>query len=306
MRRMSVWSRSLFPLTGFENKMKQDNRFLKMGGGVLHIALCFDEALAPYVEPLVYSISKQHPGQEVQIYLVYQELTAGALARLYQMEQVLYNIGLTFLQVPRGILDRISVDDYMLPIETYFRFLLPELLPQLERVLYLDIDILVCGNLQSLYQVDLGDSCIAAVVENDIGHFFPDYPPTIGVEAERYFNAGVLLLDLEKMRQRDLSRILIDIATQMGPHLRFGDQDVLNLYFKDEVVLLPVGYNYTNYMMRYDLKPWEELTILHFNGPVKPWFTEFERDPNYIDFFMNYIAKHKDHHLEYLTLLLRR
>lgn len=257
-----------------------------------------------HVEPLVYSLSISHPQHQVVIHLVYQTLTVSTRSRLYQLDRLLHNIHIIFCEVPSNQIAAIPMGDYALPIETYFRFLLPELLPEVDRVFYLDVDTLVCGNLWDAYQTELGKSCIAAVIEKDIQIFFPDYPGTIGIQADQYFNAGVLLLDLVQMRQRDLSQILMDLAVKHHASLQFGDQDILNLYFKDEVVFLPEGYNYTNYMMRYVVTPWENLTILHFNGPTKPWFTEFECEPGYVDYYMTYIARYKDYHLDYLELLL--
>lgn len=234
------------------------------------------------------------------MHLVFRDLTLKQRTRLAYLSQVLPNIDLVFYPISQGLIDQISVEGYHLPLETYFRFLLPDLLSQVERVLYLDIDVLVCGNLSEFYRLDLGQSCLAGVPERDISVFFPEHPPTLGVPVEDYINAGILLLDLEKMRQRDLSRQLIAFAVANAPRLRFGDQDIINIYFKEELVRVDTRYNYTNYLMRYEGRSVDDVAVLHYNGPVKPWFKNLADEERY----MSYLIRYKDYQLAYQDLLL--
>lgn len=186
------------------------------------------------------------------------------------------------------MLNSVLADDYHLPLETYFRFLLPDLLLGIERILYLDIDTLVCGDLSSLWQIDLGDTCIGAVPEYEMSLFFPEHLIELGVTAQQYFNAGVLLLDLDKMRSETVAAQLISFAQKRAKKLRFGDQDILNLYFKDKVTYLPQSYNYRNYAMHTGSESIEDVHILHFNGPGKPWFTVVEGRERYQNFVASY------------------
>lgn len=269
----------------------------------LNVALCVSDNWATYVELLIYSLSQQHPDKVIRVHLIYSDLSKISLTRLADLENHLRNIRLRLYPIDRRVINKISVEDYYLPLETYYRFLLPDLLGDVHRVVYLDVDILVCGDISPLYEIDLGDSCIAAVHELDNAVWFPEHAMTLGVETHRYFNAGVLVLDLDKMRRRGLSTILINEAAARVRELRFGDQDLLNSYFKDEVVLLDERYNYTNYRMRYENRPIEELAILHYSGPIKPWFTDLDQQDRY---YMKYISKYKENHIDYLEMLLQR
>src|SRR5699024_1632037 len=94
-----------------------------------------------------------------------------------------------------------------LPTEAYFRLLLPELLPGVKRILYLDVDMLVLDNLVEIYRTDLG---------NNILGFVRDFPITndknysscllLGKFGNRYFNSGMLLMDLVAMRENNIVR----------------------------------------------------------------------------------------------------
>lgn len=280
--------------------MKTDKPFLKWRGEELHIALCVNEGWATYVEPLVYSLSKHHPNQHLIVHVVYRNLSPSTLGRLYQLDRVLHNIQMDFCYLAEGLIDQISVADYYLPLESCFRIMLPELLPNVDRILYLDVDILVCGDVTDLYQSDLGQSSIGAVVEKDISVFFPEHVAGLGIEAGRYFNSGVLVLDLERMRKERFTPALVAFAKALRAKLRFVDQDLLNLYFKDTVVLLDNRYNYTNYLMRYESRSVNELSVLHYNGPVKPWFKDLADEERY----MSYLIRYKDYQLEYQQILL--
>lgn len=266
----------------------------------IHIALCVNQLWAKYIETIVYSLSKHNLAYQIHVHLIYSDLTASSVSRLYQLNCLLTNVQLEFCHIEESVINKISVENYYLPLETYYRFLLPTLLPNINRVIYLDVDILICGDLYQLYQVDLGDSCIAAAHEKDNAVFFPEHAINLGIETDRYFNAGVLVLDLEKMRERQLSQVLIDEAAEKVDELRFGDQDLLNVYFKEEVVMLDERYNYTYYRMRYENRPLEELSILHYNGPIKPWFSE----PEYHGEYMKHLSLYKIYQLEYQELLI--
>ncbi|WP_330847969.1 glycosyltransferase family 8 protein, partial [Streptococcus suis] len=87
-------------------------------------------------------------------------------------------------------------------LETYFRILLPSQLPELDRILYLDCDILVKGSLNPLWESDLTHHYLAGVNELDMLHDNSDYRQKIGFTPQDiYVNAGVLLFNLELMRQ---------------------------------------------------------------------------------------------------------
>jgi lipopolysaccharide biosynthesis glycosyltransferase len=168
------------------------------------------------------------------------------------------------------------------PRAVWFRVLLPELLPALDRVLYLDSDLIVRTSLAPLWQTDLGTRLLGAVT-NPLYPFQPPYPQqALGIaQPQDYFNSGVLLLNLAQMRAEGTARKLAEVAaTRRG--LWYPDQDALNLVCRDRWHRLHPRWNAQS--TYFELAASElpvpaaqiaetraDPAIVHFIGPFKPW-----------------------------------
>ncbi len=168
------------------------------------------------------------------------------------------------------------------------KFVLPELLPDCSRVLYLDGDILVKRDLTELYNTELEDNYVGGVLNS-----FTFYRKHLSFEdkVENYFNSGVMVLNLQLMRKDNITEKLIETKAKMGYTLM--DQIALNYVFDKRIYLLPVRYNYqilglpgtnndkeiqtlnkhygTQYSNLEDLLA--DTVIVHFAGRAKPWNT---------------------------------
>lgn len=122
----------------------------------------------------------------------------------------------------------------------YVRLFFPELLSQYDRVLHIDCDTLIKGSLEDVYKVNLNSNIICAACYDCL----PTAKYQSGMSKEdAYFSSGIILFDLNAMREEDIQQKFIDyIVDQKGklPHL---DQDVLNVVLKDRIALLPANYN---------------------------------------------------------------
>ena len=181
---------------------------------------------------------------------------------------------------------------------TYYRLFLSELLPKdISRVIYLDGDIIVMDSLNELWATDMHDKAIAAVPDsynNKIEHYNRlHYPQPMG-----YFNAGVLLINLDYWRDNNVADAFCQYASARPDSLYCHDQDILNYVFRDSKIVLPLRYNMLNeywFQTRYSVVSWEfesqmlygqqHPAIIHYTGLPKPWFNncrhpmkpEFER-----------------------------
>ncbi|MCR8726828.1 DUF4422 domain-containing protein [Frigidibacter sp. ROC022] len=216
---------------------------------------------------------------------------------------------------------------------TYNRFLLFDLLPGLDRLLYMDVDMIALGDVAEIFDSPLGDCQIGAVTDwimtrsltGKITTVDPQVPDLYQYQREvlglsdaqigRYFNAGLLLLNFAAMDCRKVGRELLELAG--STRYLFRDQDILNSYFKDSLMVLPGRYNVMNtgeagyarvpqanyalamearrdplvihYAAR-DFKPWQGKAVLF----AAPYWEALIRTPFYAEVLAG-LAPQRDH-----------
>lgn len=177
-----------------------------------------------------------------------------------------------------------------LPVHGYFtsamwyRILLPELLGDSERVLYLDVDTLALAPIAPLWEVDLSGALVGAVTNVFEAWRGTEHTDALGLAQDAYFNSGVLLLNLDEMRRSGTEAELRRVAAERAEHLLWPDQDVLNLVLGPRRVALHPRWNAMNSVMLFDnaadvfgaeavAAARAEPAIRHFEGPGanKPW-----------------------------------
>lgn len=129
---------------------------------------------------------------------------------------------------------------------SFMRLALPTILPDENRVLWLDCDTIVDADITELFEMDLQGKCFGAVQEFEKS-----------IRVGKYFNAGVLLMDLQRMREIGIEKPLIEFVNTIKAGL--PDQDALNLIGYEEIVPIPSKYNVCNYT-----DPSQEMKIYHF------------------------------------------
>lgn len=168
---------------------------------------------------------------------------------------------------------------------TLYRLGLEQLAPSdCERILYLDADITVLGDIRALWSTDLDGRAIGAVADSLLGHKYPDVPfhHRWGLPEGTYFNAGVLLIDLAKVRAEKAFSRAMKFVAEHDHDLPFNDQDALNWTFWNAWRPLSPVWN----VQRPQAAFWEarELPaemqlrgraplIVHYTGPEKPWLS---------------------------------
>ena len=133
--------------------------------------------------------------------------------------------------------------------ETYARMLIPELLPDLERLLYLDCDTIVEGNIAQLWEIDLGDALAGMVPDYSLGSK-KEKKQIIGLaESSIYFNGGVILMNLSGLRKFPLRRIATENVVDLYRKITdagldwCADQEVLNYALSGRIKKLPMKFN---------------------------------------------------------------
>ncbi len=218
--------------------------------------------------------------EQLDIYLIHSGLSEENLDKL---EQFITNRGGKFhpLSVSAQTFGEAHISSHITQ-ETYYRLLAQDLLPvDLDRVLYLDADIIVTGSLQEFYympfQNDDGNSCYYVVCEGPgISKKARDVYDNLGIPYEYpYFNAGVLLINLSLLRKNYETKISLEYIRHKGKNLSNHDQDTLNALFYDKVKYVDWHiYNQTILHIA-DRKEacarMKKAKIIHYAGPDKPW-----------------------------------
>lgn len=167
----------------------------------------------------------------------------------------------------------------------YYRLLIPELIPEYDKVIYSDVDVIFRMDLSELYSMDLSDNYLAAT--RDVGLNLSkdgvDYIDSMTeLEVGNYLQSGFIMLNSKKIREDGL---VAKFKEQAKRKLKFQDQDILNIVCKGKVKFLSLEYNMTDYSFYYAMKErellykwFDDIAIsnavangnLHFNGH-KPW-----------------------------------
>ncbi len=208
--------------------------------------------------------------------------------------------------------------------ETYFRFLIPDILKKCKKVIYLDVDLLICSDISKLYDTPMKDCLLAAVVDADIvGQCNGANPDTKRYcrqvlrlkQPLQYAQAGVLVLDIQALRQTISVSKLLDMAVH--GNYRYADQDIINIVCQGRIQWLDMAWNVLTDSggSRYDvircaprkvLEAYESARehprIIHYAGSGKPWqdpkvdfareFWETARQTPYYEVLLSELAYH--------------
>ena len=161
-------------------------------------------------------------------------------------------------------------NQYHFGLATWYRLFIQNLFPDYHKILYLDCDIVVTGDVSKLYNIDLGANMIAGVVEQFILRTkeFSDYTKyAVGVNAENYLNAGVLVIDLDKFRKQRIEEKFTYLINKYNFDVIDPDQAYINFLCQGKIKYLPVEFNRTPL----ECIECENPTIVHYALYKKPW-----------------------------------
>jgi lipopolysaccharide biosynthesis glycosyltransferase len=254
----------------------------------MHIACAADERYVAHSAAMLHSvISTSGPGV-VAHYLHGPGLPEADAVKLERMFAE-HSAEIVFHEITDPRLAGLPVQD-LFGFAMWYRILLPELLPDVDRLLYLDVDTIALQSIAPLWQLELGDAYLAAVTNVCMGHH-RHRPLELGIELVDYFNSGVLLLNLDAMRSDDFVTLLLGRLAVEGPALLWPDQDALNRAAAARWKPLHPRWNSMNSLLTVhdhavelfgEQAVTEAITdpaIRHFEGPGtnKPWHLLHDR-----------------------------
>lgn len=172
--------------------------------------------------------------------------------------------------------------------ETYCRVFIPRVFSQYDKVLYLDCDIVVTGDISELYNIDIGDNILGAASEEVMMEYdvFGTYvEKALGIPREDYFSAGVLLINAKKYREDDIESKFIKLMNTYTFRVT-QDEDYLNVLCQGKVKMVDLGWNKSAFKSdKFDDK---NLKLIHYKINWKPWHYD---NVYYEEFFWKYARK---------------
>jgi lipopolysaccharide biosynthesis glycosyltransferase len=265
---------------------------------VLEAACVSEGDYVPHTAAMLHSLLASSPDLPVRIHYLHGPDFSPDDERLLR-EMVERNGGaISFISVPDAMCDGLPTEGFT-GKATWYRIFLPDLLPSLPRVLFLDADLIVTDSLTALWDIDLGGAYVGAVT-NVLPRHYERQLVAAGFDTRTYFNAGVLLLDLENMRRDGCTEAMRSYGVANAESLVIRDQDALNAVLGQRRLPLDPRWNSMNSFFVY---PWaadlfdadalalakSNPAIRHFEGPGlnKPWHYLCEWD------FRDLYAEHR-------------
>lgn len=258
----------------------------------IHVVVASDNHFAVMLAALLKSLAVNKSLEtQVFLYVISDGITDS------NKDKVVYDIDSYAVRVQWINMRDVVPDDFHFPIDssgfpltTYLRLLAPYVVPsEVKRLIYLDVDMLVLGDLQELLNYDLHGHVIGAVTDRSgtVGCEWAGIPNymELGLKAEdKYFNAGLLLIDCMAWRDGNYTYKVLENMRINKAHVIFGDQYGLNVTFANKWEELPLRWNTYSEILS------DDVVIVHFVG-VKPIYSSYNFQSSYRELFYRYLSQ---------------
>lgn len=169
---------------------------------------------------------------------------------------------------------------------TYYRLFIANLYPQYDKVLYIDSDVVVRGDVSKLYNIEIGDNLIGATIEDFVmtyPYIQPYFEKVLGLPHYKdYFNAGLLIMNLDQFRKQKFEEQFVEMLNKYKFVVQ--DQDYLNVICHGKVQYIDPMWNKSPCNPNV---PVEDINLIHYKLIWKPWHAEVP----YGDEFWKYADK---------------
>lgn len=245
---------------------------------VVPVFLTINSAYAPYAAASIHSLT-QHvdPKRYYKVIILHDGLNLVNRWRLRNL--VTKNVSLQFKKMTRSLYLRALVayctrrkkgtGDFFSSAVYFYRAFIPFMFPMYKKAVYIDSDTILRADIGELFDIDLGDNALAAMVDPKVKNIleFRGYVENaLGIPHEEYINSGVQVMDLKKMRKIRYIQQMIEIMQKYDADLVAPDQDYLNVILRGKILHLDPLWN---------AEPVKELPrktkLVHFNLFNKPW-----------------------------------
>lgn len=249
-----------------------------MNKNIVPIAFCFDQNMEQAAGVCISSLLENASSDTFyDIYILHSDSCSFDNTRINDLISHYGNCNITYRSVGAAFSSAFEIRG--ITIAAYYRLLIPDLIPEYDKIIYADVDVIFRDDLYSLFMsTDLDNFYVGGVSTpySDITHYVEQ---TIGMQIEEYICSGTLIFNSKMLRQDDIVAEFKRVAMKKW---RYQDQDTLNIVCKGKIKILPPSFGVVGTLseilsdMSQKYYTEEERTyalhygILHYNGP-KPW-----------------------------------
>ncbi|GAA4753421.1 glycosyltransferase family 8 protein [Flavisolibacter ginsenosidimutans] len=239
------------------------------------VTVSFDKGYAEQATVMLYSLLMHNSDNRIVVVVFYDDLDEAAKKRVQSNLSRFSNFEIEWIKIDGALIRNFNIRKGHVNEYSYSRIFMAQMLQDVDRILYLDCDMLILGNLSELWQTDL-QGCVLAAVQDPspfVRHEDLGMP-----EGKKYFNAGVLLLDVNKWKKGSYTEAVVNKLTQLGGKAAWWDQDGLNAVLYNDWLALNRKWNIQSHDIAVaqeenikKIKPYLSPSIVHFTGVLKPW-----------------------------------
>lgn len=219
---------------------------------------------------------RRNNSEDVTVYLINRSLNSAELKKFRNYLQKYLRMDLVVIDVSTTAFDQLPLNDGRFSIEIYYRVIAQFLLPQtVDRIMWLDADIVICGTISDFYHQDFEGALLVACPDVDCeDKEILRIKENLGLSREHiYLNSGVLLLNIEALRKITDLQDIVQTAQSIAQYFVYPDQDLLNYLYTGRVKYCDQNqYNCQvkafGKLTKYQC---DQIAILHYAGHQKPW-----------------------------------
>ena len=268
----------------------------------IHIVFAADAGYYQHLCVALVSILENNRDLYFCVHVLTDQLSPLSEAPLKSLETKYNNLVLDFREVDDSQFDSLKLTINYISVQTYYRYILAKIFPELDKILYLDSDLIVRGSLKELWAESLDGYYAAGVFDSYVNNKWRFLLETIGFQGRNdYVNAGVLLFNLKAIREDNLTNDFFSCQQINQQIIKFQDQDVINMVLKGRVKLLPFQFNWTGNESRDGTEP----VIVHYVGSGKPWSLQNRCKHVYKNEYFKYLS-YTPHAPTLNTIIYRR
>ena len=294
--RIDLWLKIVQILCRFSSKTSKHNEKLSVyrkAGCMetMHIVCSSDENMVMPAAAMLKSLFVNAlSGRGVKVYFLDGGISNASKVKLLNSLKP-YSQSVHFVKVDPLLLLGMEISGDI-SLATYFRWLIPFFLPvEIKKAIYLDVDMIVNHDISELWDIDISDEYFLAVPEQGKDCMYVSSPQglvdykMLGLEPnQKFFNSGVLVINLEKWRSDHIFSKLINYVKHNKEHMRLHDQDALNAILARQCGELSYQWNVLSHLFNnfpWDAGPVKDKAVyhrlirhpflIHFNTLSKPW-----------------------------------